>query len=207
MSIDVHTITAGPLSTNAHIVICSSSKEAWIVDAPHSSAAAIQESIERSGAKAIALILTHSHWDHFGDAAQLAEALDLPVWAHALDQPNLERPGSDGLSPSLTPPSVQVSRLLSGGDELRLGESAWQVLHTPGHSPGSICLWCPSAKILVSGDTLFKGTYGRTDLATGDDRVMKETLRGLSRLPGETLIFPGHGESSCLRNEAWLQTI
>jgi hydroxyacylglutathione hydrolase len=206
MSIEVHTFVSGPLSTNAHVVLCSSESgsPAWIVDAPHSSADAILGFIEARQARPLALILTHSHWDHIGDAHKLSEALKLPVWAHRADTPNCLRPGADGVPCWMPMKAVGVDRQLEDGEQLTLGESQWRVLHTPGHTPGGICLWQPDQHLLITGDTLFKGTYGRTDLTTGHPQQMRQSLMRLIALPSQTLFFPGHGASSTLREETWL---
>lgn len=212
MSIEVHTFVSGPLSTNAHVVLCPSDPfgsrpHAWIVDAPHGSSASILQLLELRQAYPLALILTHSHWDHIGDAGTLSQALQLPVWVHPADAPNCLRPGADGVPCWMPMAAVNVDRKLEGGEKLRLGPTEWEVLHTPGHTPGGICLWQPDEHLLVTGDTLFKGTYGRTDLTTGHPGQMRQSLIKLRRLPPQTLFFPGHGESSTLREETWLHDL
>ena len=203
MFLEVHTFTAGPLDTNAHLVWDPQTSACWIVDAPHGSARSIQNWIQQKKARPEALILTHSHWDHFGDAAELHEKLAIPVWAHAADVQNLEHPGSDRVPSFLPQRAVQVQRTLQEGDELMLGSSRWKVIHTPGHTPGGICLWQPDQKLLLVGDTLFHQSYGRTDLSTGDPKKMRSSLKRLLDLPTETLFFPGHGPSATIGEQEW----
>ena len=198
MSLEIHTFTSGPLQTHAHLVWDPVTRAAWIVDAPHGCSPAILQWLQKQRASAAALILTHSHWDHFGDAAALQEALHVPVWAHAADHPNLEQPGLDGVPRLLQQRPVHPSRALQEGDVLHLGESRWVVLHTPGHTPGGICLWEPQESLLLTGDTLFDQGVGRTDLTTGNGPLMQTSVQRLLSLPPETLFFPGHGPSSTI---------
>jgi hydroxyacylglutathione hydrolase len=204
MSLEVHTFVSGPLSTNAHVVLCSSSRKAWIIDAPEGIDSKIPVFLDQANASPQAIILTHSHWDHIAGAESLRSRLSIPIWVHGSDAPNCLNPGSDRVPCWIRYPATSVDRLLNNDEILTLGNTRWEVLHTPGHTPGGICLWCPAQKMLFSGDTLFKGTFGRTDLTTGNPAEMKASLARLAKLPEDTLVFPGHGESTLLGYEKWL---
>ena len=99
---------------------------------------------------------------------------------------------------------VEPAGLLKEGDTFFIGESHWKVLHTPGHTPGGICLYCEDEQLLISGDTLFKGCMGRLDIPTGEPARMWASLKKLSTLPKETEVFPGHGWPTTIGQENWL---
>jgi hydroxyacylglutathione hydrolase len=204
MTFEVHTFVSGPLSTNAHVVLCSSTGDAWIIDAPHGCTSTVTRFFDQVGACPRALILTHSHWDHIGDAALLQKQWNIPIWVHAADRDNCEHPGADGVPCWMPCPPCRPDREVQEGELLQLGHGQWQVLHTPGHTPGGICLWQQQKGLLITGDTLFKGCSGRTDLSTGNEEAMQRSLNRLRALPLHTLIFPGHGPGTVLRDERWL---
>jgi glyoxylase-like metal-dependent hydrolase (beta-lactamase superfamily II) len=146
-----------------------------------------------AGRAVAAIVLTHRHDDHTGAAAQLAAYSGAPVFAHSDDAAAIERPS--GRYPFFgrerrSPP--KVTRLLADGDVFEAGGLKLEVMHTPGHSAGSICLLDATAGILFSGDTLFFGTCGRTDLPSGSPTEMHASLRRLSQLPQQTKVYPGH---------------
>lgn len=204
MQFEVHTFTGGPLGTHCHVVIDPNSKKSWIVDAPYQILPQLVALQEARQLHYEALILTHSHWDHIADAASLKKKWHLPVWIHQADAHQLEHPGSDGVFSPFSIEGVSPTRHLEEGETLSLEERSWKVLHTPGHTPGSIVLYCPEESLMLTGDTLFKGTYGRTDLSTGDSIAMRQSLEKLRKLPGTTRFYPGHGPESSLDQETWL---
>src|SRR5205085_3035340 len=118
------------------------------------------------------ILLTHSHWDHIADVMPLKEKFHLPVYVHALDAPNLQQPGADGLPCWLTISGVQPDVLLEEGMEVPIGKLMFKVLHTPGHSPGCVCFYESSQHVLFSGDTLFKGTIGNLSFPTSQPSLM-----------------------------------
>jgi len=205
MSLVVYTFVSGPLGTNAYVLVCSVSKHAWIVDAPPGVVNSILQLQQKESLKFQALILTHSHWDHIASAHELAQRLAVPIWVHAADKGNVEQPGSDGVPMWIDIPASRADRLLVAGEALQLGDTSWEVLHTPGHTPGGVCLLCNDQKLLISGDTLFDGSYGRTDLATGDPEAMLASLTTLAALAGDIKFLPGHGSSSRIGMQSWLQ--
>lgn len=129
----------------------------------------------------------------------------MPIFIHPDDQGNLINPGSDHIPCHLDFDGIEPTNLLHDKDELTLGNEKWSVIHTPGHSPGSVCLYNQSRGLLFSGDTLFQGTYGSISLPTANPIAMQKSLKQLSILPKNTLVFPGHGDSTKIGNEKWLQ--
>jgi len=146
------------------------------------------------------VILTHGHADHVGAAAALLEAFHLPLWLHEADekemrsQVNREIAAMFGIE---LPPAA--SRLLAAGDILALGDASLKVIHSPGHSPGSILLF--GQGLLFTGDTLFKDDVGRTDLPGGDSLQLQDSLDKIKKFPASTVILPGHGAASILEQE------
>ena len=145
-----------------------------------------------------AILLTHGHFDHMLAAEKLQERTGIPVYVHPLDAPML----SDA---SLSAYNPEVSSLPQPG---RIAYTAYpeslfgfRVLHTPGHTPGSVCLYHEAEKVLFSGDTLFRAGFGRTDLAGGSMHQLLSSLRTLLALPRDIKVYPGHGESTTIDEE------
>ncbi|MGA8163670.1 MAG: MBL fold metallo-hydrolase [Waddliaceae bacterium] len=195
---------SGPLATNAYVVSCSETHEAAIVDPAPDSSTAIISYINKNVLKPTHMLITHSHWDHIGDAAQLKEAFHLPVLIHALDVPNLQKPGTDGLPGMLPIKGVEADKLLCEGDIVSVGSKRLEVIHTPGHTPGGVCFYCKEEGILLSGDTLFKGSIGNLSFPTADPRKMWSSLEKLAILPPDTKVYPGHGPKTTIGEEHWL---
>lgn len=195
--------TAGPVDTNGYVL--SDSGEAVIVDPAPGSFGVIEKYVAENGLKVKAVWLTHSHWDHFGDAYLCKKKWGVPVGVHALDARNLEEPGSDGVPRLISVEPVVPSLLWQGGEQLKVGELKVEVIHTPGHSPGGVCFYVPAEKILLSGDTLFQGTIGNISFSTGRPALMWQSLANLAKLPPDTKVFPGHGLSTTIGKEKWLE--
>ena len=159
---------------------------------------------EASGLRIEKILLTHSHWDHFADAAFLKEKTQALLYVHPLDAENVEAPGSDGLPQFFPIRAVKVDRRLQEGEIIEVGPLKLEVIHTPGHSPGGVCFYLASEGILFAGDTLFRGSIGRLDLPTGDSDKMWPTLQKLAKLPPKTRVVPGHGPDTEIGKEAWL---
>ncbi len=197
----------GPLANNLYLVAWLPSGIALAVDAPPGAAEALPPLLLERRLTLTQLVLTHAHWDHTLDASALARATGAPLLAHALDTPAIAAPEARPPAAGPLPAPVGVARALRDGDELRAGEARLTVWHTPGHTPGSICLFLPLAGLLFSGDTLFAGSYGRTDLPGGDEAQMVSSLRRLAALPPATRVLPGHGPPSSIGAETWLQRL
>jgi hydroxyacylglutathione hydrolase len=213
-------IPVGMLQCNCHVVGDPQTHEAIVID-PGDDAARILEVIERHCLKVTAIVVTHTHIDHVVGLQRVRETTGAPVYLHA-DDLGLYRM-LDVQATWLgwrTPQQVQIDQLVREGDVIRWGGYAAQILHTPGHTPGSICLYMPSdlpasqSEIdapkparrgtghLFAGDTLFAGSIGRTDLWGGSFEGIIDSLKGkLLELPDATIVYPGHGETTTIGKE------
>lgn len=198
----VQAFPSGPFETNAYLIACEKTREAAIIDPAPGSKESLLKYLKNYTPKKI--IITHSHWDHIVDTSFLKSQLKIPVYIHPLDAPNLINPGSDGLPCWMAIEGVNPDGFLNENDSIQLGEETLIVIHTPGHSPGGICLWNESAGILISGDTLFKGSIGNLSFPTCNAELMWKSLERLAKLPPETIVYPGHGPSTIIAKESWL---
>lgn len=199
----IHEILAvGPLACNCSVFGDEASREAIVVD-PGDDVAEIEGILRRHGLRVKAILITHAHLDHVGGAERLRRSTGAPVFMHPEDFPilgGLEMQAAWlGMAP---PPPVRIDGELTEGCRFDLGAAGFEVLHTPGHTPGSVCLWLPAVKKLVAGDTLFRDSIGRTDLPGGDGRRILHSIREkLLTLPEETFVIPGHGPCTTLERE------
>lgn len=206
----IKTFPAGPLQTNAYAILSAIERQILVIDVPPASAASLADFAREERAQITAVWLTHSHWDHIADIAALREELarsegirgKFRLLVHSLDAPNLRHPGSDRIESPLDAPGNRPTEVLQGGDALCFGQLEFQVLHTPGHSPGSICFYCPQEGVLFSGDTLFRAGIGNLALPTAEPRLMASSLQKLMSLPAETRVFPGHGPPTSIDRES-----
>ena len=167
---------------------------AWIVD-PGAEPERIVAHLERAGLAPAAILLTHAHFDHIGAVNALqAKYPGLPVFLHPADVPAFTHPMNQ--YPPDYPPVGEVKNVRDCHDL-----EGVEVIDTPGHTPGGVCYYFPEEKLLLSGDTLFAGSYGRTDLPGGDFDTLMASLRRLSLLPAETLVIPGHGMFTTIERE------
>lgn len=194
----------GPLSTNAILIACLKTKRAAVVDPSLGSTGAILAEVAEKGLIIEKILLTHSHWDHFADAHLLKTKTGAPLYIHPLDAKNLEHPGADGIPLYVPIHSVTPDLFLNEGDQITVGHLKLQVIHSPGHSPGSVCFYLPEEKFLISGDTLFEGSIGNLRLPTAEPLHMWESLKKLAKLPPDTQVVPGHGGDTTIGQENWL---
>ena len=207
MSISVVRFTTGPLDTNCYLVLDDTARRAVVVDAPWGVTPKIASEVQQRGLQVAIIVITHAHWDHVADATVLRDALAAPIAAHVLEQPRMEAPAETLYEVPFEIPSVHPEMLLEDESLLDVGSIHFHVLHTPGHSPGAICLYEPDQKLLFSGDTLFHNGYGRTDLPGASDEEMWKSLARLSSLPEEVQVLPGHGSETTIGQESWLRRI
>lgn len=204
MSVSIEGFTSGPVATNSFL-LWDDARNGLIVDAPPASFDEVVESIEREGVSPRALVLTHTHWDHTADVNLFKKRFggDLIVYVHPDDEYRLEDPMKHLLWPiPLEMEPFVPDRHLVHGDTFRLGEMAFDVMHTPGHTEGSICLYNRDLAILFGGDVLFAGSVGRTDLPGGDTATLMRSIRDhLLSLPDETRVLPGHGPVTTIGEE------
>ena len=152
------------------------------------------------------IVSTHGHWDHIGDNAAVADHTGAAIAVHPLDRERLTNP-QPIWAPFEIPPSVPAVELAEGG-EIRFGDIRLTVLHTPGHTEGSVCLLAPDDGVLYSGDTLFAGGWGRVDLPGGDPAQMVESLSRLATLEDPLRVLPGHGPATTIgRERAWIELV
>ncbi len=196
----------GPLATNVHVLADERSHEAIAIDTAIPSLAWIADELAARGWTLKLIVSTHGHWDHVGDNAAVAEATNAQIAVHQLDREALVHP-TPLAAPFEIPPCVPAVELAEGG-EVRFGEIRLRVLHTPGHTPGSVCLQSTDDGLLFSGDTLFAGGWGRTDLPGGSAETMVGSLIRLSELETQVAVLPGHGpETTIARELPWLELV
>ena len=195
----------GPWETNAYLVWDGRSPDALVVDPGMGAAVSLMERVAANGLRLHLIADSHGHIDHIYDNAPLVRASGAPLAIHPLDAYRLAGRNSYGFE---IEPAV-ASQELNEGDQLRIGDLVFDVLHTPGHTEGSVCLYEERQALLLSGDVLFAGTYGRTDLPGGDSAAMVTSLARLARvLPGGVRVLPGHGPETTLERELpWMQRI
>ncbi len=189
----------GPLATNVYLLGDPGTREAIAIDTAIPSAAWIGEQLAARGWTLKLIVSTHRHWDHVGDNAAVQTATGAPIACHPLDRHGLEDP-QPLFAPFPIPPSLPAVELAEGG-VIRFGAIRLLVLHTPGHTEGSVCLLAPDDGVLFSGDTLFAGGWGRVDLPGGSSEAMVESLSRLAGLDDPLRVLPGHGAATTIRRE------
>lgn len=199
----------GPFETNCYVVSRPEGDSCWVADAGYG-AEAMAEHIKEQGRSVEAIVLTHAHADHIGGLDDLAGAFpDAPVYLHQAEHPwltdpmlNLSAMGGQPLSCN-----TEATQTLEDGQALELLGQRWRVLHTPGHSPGSVSLALETTDesapdIAIVGDTLFNGSIGRSDFPTSDEAMLHRMIREkLYALPDDTAALPGHGPPTSIGRE------
>ena len=188
----------GPIGTNGYVVRAErGSPEAVVVD-PGGDAATLRLELARMGAACVAILVTHTHWDHLGAVADLAEGTGAPVYAPEAERAVLERPGDYYAGVAIRPWTPEVT--LQGGETVEAAGLSFEVLAVPGHSPGHLAYHADGS--LFSGDVLFAGSVGRTDLPFSDWDTLLGSIRTLvERFPPETVVYSGHGPPTTLGEE------
>ncbi len=200
----LETFACQPLATNSLLVACEVTKKAALFDPSGDSLSKFKELLKKNHLTPEAIYLTHSHWDHIIDASLCQETFGLPLFVHEADVKNLELPGSDNLPLMFPVTPAKATGFLKENHNYQIGTISFQVIHTPGHSPGSLCFFFPKEKILISGDTLFKGSIGNISFPTSCPNDMWNSLKKLESLPGNTTVYPGHGPKTRLDQETWI---
>jgi hydroxyacylglutathione hydrolase len=196
----------GPASTNVHIVADERTREAIAIDAAIPSLAWIADELRARDWTLKLIVSTHGHWDHIGDNAAVAAATGADIAVHPLDREWLVHP-VPLWAPFEIPPSVPAVELAEGG-VVRFGSIRLTVLHTPGHTPGSVCLQSIDDGLLFSGDTLFAGSWGRVDLPGGSAEAIAVSLGRLAELEPIVTVLPGHGPATTIgRERPWLEMV
>jgi len=203
----LETFSSGPLETNTYLIGCARTKQAMVIDVPFGAAAWLIKRAQEKGIQIERILLTHSHWDHVAEVAELKEKLNIPVSIHKEDAGNLEDPGADGLPLLFPVRGVKPDDYLSEGQPILLGDLTIEVLHTPGHTPGGVCFYLSTQRVLFSGDTLFRGAIGNLSLPTARPHLMRASLKKLAALPKQTRVYPGHGEATTIEEEKILKDL
>lgn len=200
----IRTIVAGPLDNNVLLVADPTAGAAMVVDPALGATQSVLATARELQVEIVLIVNTHGHWDHVADNTPLAHATGAPIAIHTADAARLGRPkGELGPLPWEIQPS-HADRLLTEGDTVQVGATTFTVLHTPGHTPGGLCLYSDVRSLLISGDTLFAGSYGRYDLPGGDPAALRDSLARLAELPAATQVYPGHGGTTTIGAEGWL---
>ena len=198
MELDIKTVTGGPLDVNTYVVGASGSNQCVLID-PGAEYAAVNGAV--CGREVKAVLLTHAHFDHMLYARPWLKD-GVKLYVHKLDAPALADPSlnlSGVVGAQLTLPDADV--LLEEGDCVEEAGIRFDVLHTPGHTPGSVIYISEEPRFILSGDTLFAGSVGRCDLFGGDEEALHESLERIKALSGNYTVLPGHGGSTDLQRE------
>jgi hydroxyacylglutathione hydrolase len=195
-------LPVGALQCNCSVFGDEQTREAVVID-PGDNIGDILAILARHSLKVTAIVITHAHIDHIGGAAKLKAATGAPVYMNQNDQElydDLDVQASWlGME---TPGRTEIDISARDGDSLALGDTAFHVLHTPGHTQGSISLWIPAQNKLIAGDTLFRDSIGRTDLPGGDGRQILRSIHDkLLTLPEDATVIPGHGPNTTIGRE------
>ena len=193
------TVVVGPLAVNCYIAGSEITREAAVID-PGGDAGKIIEGLQKNNLKLKYIILTHAHFDHAGAAAELQEETGAQVMVHENDAILLKNTDAQAaLFGMQTARPPKPDYFLKGGDRIKISDVEMEVIETPGHTPGGISLYVKDAEAVFTGDTLFWGSIGRTDLPGGDFNTIIHSLKDkLGRLPDDTKVYPGHGDDTTI---------
>ncbi len=197
----IRALSLGALETNCYVLGCADSRQGVVID-PADDADEILRAIGEQRLAIRAVLVTHAHFDHIMAAAEVVEATGAPLALHRAELPLYRQGGGAFLfgfaSPRLPEPGICIDE----GSGIAFGSHTLEVLLTPGHAPGHVCFYEREAGALFSGDVLFAGSVGRTDLPGGDGEALLESIREkIATLPGATRVFPGHGPQTTIAEE------
>jgi hydroxyacylglutathione hydrolase len=195
-------VESGPFYTASYLVGDERTGKAIVVDAPKDSTLHLLGAASRLNLTIELIVNTHGHWDHIADNAALQLQTLAPIAIHRLDEPRIQNPRPVFFNLRFDIPPTKAGRYLESGDLIEVGGLKFDVLFTPGHSEGGICLYEQKEKVLFSGDTLFAGGVGRVDLPGGDwDTLMTSIHQKLLTLEDDVTVYPGHGPPTTIGAE------
>ncbi len=191
-------VVAGILETNCYLVVNETTRTALLVDVPPESKEIIINKLSEEGCALEAILLTHTHWDHSADAHQLKQETQAPLYVHSADYYRLLEPMKHTIFElDFTIEPCEADFKLEGGETLCFQTTTLRVLHTPGHTEGSVAFVCNDLKCAFVGDTIFYLSVGRTDLPGGDPALLQESLgRILNELPEDYILYVGHNQET-----------
>ncbi len=195
-------VPVGPLQENTYL-IWNEKNEGLIVD-PGSEGERIIQELNAMNVTPLAVLLTHAHFDHIGAVDTVRDAYNIPVYIHRNEQDWLEDPNKNGSArfPLGQITARKAENIIPGEKTLTIGDFSMEVFETPGHSPGSVSFYFANSRVVFSGDALFQGSIGRTDLPFGDHDLLIESIhQKLLTLPEDTEVCPGHGPETTIVNE------
>jgi len=197
---EIKTLELGPLQTNCYLAWCPKTQEAIIID-PADEGDHITQEILNLKLKPKYIILTHGHFDHVLGILETKLNFSIPILLHQKDLSLYQqtRKSAQYWLQRQVDPTPPPDKFIKQNDQIKFGQESLKVIETPGHTPGSICLYTPS--LLFSGDTLFKNSIGRTDFSYSNPKDMQKSLNKLFKLPPETKVLPGHGPSTTIAQE------
>lgn len=197
----IQNLVLGNVATNCYFLMNPQTKDLLVVD-PGDEADRIQEKIAALEGKPVAILLTHGHYDHMLAADAIRRKYEIPVYIHEKEEALLEDSMLNLSGYWSSSYSTKADHLVKEGDVLQLAGYEIHVLHTPGHTAGSACYYFPQEKVLISGDTLFCQSYGRTDFPTSSPRDMQNSVgRLLKEIPEDVAVYPGHEMSTSIAME------
>lgn len=200
----INQMELGPIQTNCYIV-SNDAKECLIFD-PGEEAPKVTSFLKKKELTPLAILLTHAHFDHIGAVDALRDEFGIPVYLHRLEKDWLGRPNLNGSGKYPMVPDYKLREadvLIDGETELAISTFRMDLLHTPGHSPGSVTYSFGEEGFAIVGDTLFRGSIGRTDLIDGSEKKLLQSIReSLMTLPEHMILFPGHGPETTPEQEA-----
>ena len=202
--LSIRQFVVGPIQTNCYFAVHNTTKELLVID-PGAAGEQLAGKIREEGLKAVAILLTHGHFDHADGIADLRKALgeDIPVYAHEAEKETLEEARLNlSFSMDWNAKGYSADHYLKDGQELTLAGFLIRVFHTPGHTDGGCCYYFPEEDVVFTGDSLFAGSIGRTDFPHGSmSALVRSVKEKIMTLPEETVVLPGHDATSTVGAE------